>query len=105
MPLEQTSPITTPPPDVPLLAGAASKPIPGDARLNEVLEITKEMFAAAPVVEVMCDPDDPDHPFVSITVQVRGDTREIIQHHIDWGDRVRPLNEDLLHRLSIVPLD
>lgn len=101
--------------DAPAVAGEsiaagftiASTPVVLDSpRLAEVIKITEEIFGATPTVETMCDPDDPaETPFLHFSVQGRGENKELIQRHIQWGQRLRPLNLDLSLRLSITPID
>lgn len=104
MALEQSSAASASPPSIAVVAGNPTLEVRESARLKEALAITEEMFASRPGFEAMCDPDDPDHPFVLITVSSRGTLRELVQRHIEWGDRVRHLNADLSLRLSILPV-
>jgi len=105
MSLEQPSLTSASLPTTPVVAGTASSAVDENARLSKVLAITEEMFFTAPTSQAMCDPDDPDHLFVVITVHARGSAQELIQRHVEWGNRVRPLNADLSLRLAIVPVD
>ena len=103
MPLEET-------PSVPTRASAAAFPVASappvldDSKLAAVMKITSEIFGCTPTVETMTDPDDVEEtPFCVLSVQVKGDNRQLIQQHILWGERVRPLNMNLRFRLSIHP--
>jgi hypothetical protein len=107
MSLEQSpsglAPATHPVP--PFVSAMGGTSVGAEARLSEALSITKDMFATSPSVQTMSDPDDPDHPFILLTVHAQGDTRELIERHVEWGSRVRPINLDLSLRLAIVPAD
>jgi hypothetical protein len=76
-----------------------------DAQLAEVVRITEEVFGLTPEVETMKDPEDPDEtPFLVFAVQARGTTRELLDLHYLWHDRIDSLNGDLSLRLSIIPV-
>lgn len=103
MPLEET-------PSVPTRASAASFPIAlappvlDNSKLAAVMQITIDLFGCTPTVEIMTDPDDPhETAFRVLSVRAAGDNKQLIQQHILWGERVRPLNMDLHFRLSIHP--
>jgi hypothetical protein len=85
--------------------GPAAASVADDVTIAEVVRVTEEIFGVVPTMEMMIDPEDPaETPFLVFTVQGRGSNEELIQRHILWGERLRPLNMDLSLRLSIIPI-
>lgn len=82
-----------------------ARPYRQDPRLLDLCSLTQELFGCIPSFESAVDPDEPDFPFVVVTVDWSGDPRELIQRRIQWHERVRGLaaGDSGKLRLSVMP--
>jgi len=72
----------------------------------EVLRITQDMFPeSTPEVELAVDPENPDEPFVVVTVRCSEEIDKIVEKKLAWHDRISGLAADnsCLIRLSVIP--
>ena len=73
--------------------------------LPPILTMTQEMFDGEPTVEICRDPEDPEHPFFVVTVTWQGEAHALVDHRLDWHERVSKLHSGGVgvFRLSVVP--
>jgi hypothetical protein len=76
-----------------------------DPRLADVVAVTQELFPGEPTIDLSRDPEDPDNPFVVITVKARADSAELLNRRFKWHDRIRDLTPGHSGslRLTIIP--
>ncbi|MBX9788754.1 MAG: hypothetical protein K2Y37_07540 [Pirellulales bacterium] len=76
-----------------------------DPRILDLCSVTQELFGCVPKFEATFDPEEPDCPFVVVTVDWSGDAREIIERQIQWHERIRGLmaGSSGKLRLSVMP--
>jgi hypothetical protein len=85
-------------------AGAAMN----DPKIADIIDVTQQMFPTKPPrIELMRDPEDPESPFVIITVAFQGNAKELVERRIEWHNRIEslPSGSSGAIRLSIVPAD
>lgn len=85
-------------------AQARSPELPPDL-LDQVREITQEIFPGKCEFTSEFDPEYPEDRYVVVNVEATGDIKEIVDRECVWDQRVRQLRPDLWDtlRLSVVP--
>jgi hypothetical protein len=76
------------------------------AQLEQVVQVTQDMFGD-PETQVEHDPEDPETPYVVLTVNVVGNLTDLVSRRIEWHKRIRPLTPGShgTFRLSMIPVE
>ncbi len=74
--------------------------------LDQVREITQEIFPGKWEFTSEFDPEYPEDRYVVVHVEATGDPRDIVDRCSQWHKRIQELSSDLFRnlRLSVVPV-
>ena len=77
-----------------------------DPCLADVVGITQEMFSGKVHVELVNDPEEPEHSYVVFRTSATGEISDIVEKRIEWHRRIMQLSPGSSgsFRLSIDPL-
>lgn len=67
----------------------------GGPILPELVRLTEEMFPGSPVnIEVEADPEEPESPFVVVSVHSRESAKQIVARQAVWHERISHLQSE-----------
>jgi hypothetical protein len=82
-------------------AAASNGSIPDEVR-QKLLSLAQDLFPGPAAIQSDRDPEFPDHAFWVISVQAKGDVREIVDRECEWHKKAATLTAVDV-RLSIDP--
>ena len=73
--------------------------------MEDVRQITQELFPGKCEFTSECDPEYPEDRYVVVSVEATGEPKEIVDRSCVWHERIRQLRPDLWDalRLFVVP--
>ena len=70
--------------------------------MEDVRQITQELFPGKCEFTSECDPEYPEDRYVVVNVEASGELKEIAERGCVWDERVRELSESLFRNLRLL---